>query len=640
MIINHNMASLNTLNSLNANNTTMQKSLAKLSSGLRINTAADDAAGLAISEKMRGQISGLDQASANAQDGISLLQTAEGALDETTSILQRMRELSVQAASDSLTDSDRTDIQSEFDELIDEIDRIAQTTQFNTKNLLDGSMSKSTAAVANVSSNSSLATSSVGTGANITSDAITLDSASQSITGTALSDTDAAAVDSVSFTLTVNGTEHTITADTSGSSTTAGHITAIQAAVDAAVGAGVVAIGGDTGGITIAADTGSTATSIAVAGASEINIADTEISAEISSSTTLTQLATIAGTTEGASGTSFTISDGTTTATVSVAAGATLSALADAVEATGLATLTIDTTTNTISLTSVATGSTASITATDVASSGTFAATLLANTATAGTDAAAFSLSTKLTDLADTGTNNLGITASDTITINYVQNGAMAAKSIAVTATTTLADINTALEGVATVSLNSTTGALSVTADTAGSAGAVYGLTFTVTDSAGEENETASSAMSSWSQTTAASDKRANGSATVLIGANTGQTLNLSISSMDASSLGVKNLSVGSQREADVAISVIDTATSMVSAARGKMGAEENRLEHTINNLTTSSENITSAESRIRDVDMAAEMAEYTKLSVINQAATAMLAQANQQPEQVLSLLQ
>ena len=641
MIIGHNMASLNTLNSLNANNTTMQKSLAKLSSGLRINTAADDAAGLAISEKMRGQISGLDQASANAQDSISMLQTAEGALDETTSILQRMRELSVEAASDTLTDSDRTDIQSEFDELIDEIDRIAQTTQFNTKNLLDGSMSKATTAVANVSSNSSLATASVGTGTSITSDAATLDDSSISaITGAAMTDTEAAAVDSVSFTLTVDGTEHTITADTSASTTVAGHITAIQTAVDTALGAGIVAIGGSTSGITIAADTGSAATSIAVAGANEINIADAEISAEISGSTTLTQLASIAGTTEGASGTSFTISDGTTTATVTVAAGATLDALADAVEATGLATLTIDTTTNTVSLTSVATGSTAELTATDVASSGTFAATMLANTATAGTDGTAFSLSTKLTDLADTGANSLGITASDTITINYVQNGEMASKSISVTATSTLADINTELDGVATVSLNSTTSALSVTADTAGSDGAVYGLTFTVTDAEGEENETASSALSDWTQTTVASDKRANGSATVLIGANTGQTLNLSISAMDAGSLGVSDLSVASQKEADVAVSVIDTATAMVSAARGKMGAEENRLEHTINNLTTSSENITSAESRIRDVDMAAEMAEYTKLSVINQAATAMLAQANQQPEQVLSLLQ
>jgi len=101
----------------------------------------------------------------------------------------------------------------------------------------------------------------------------------------------------------------------------------------------------------------------------------------------------------------------------------------------------------------------------------------------------------------------------------------------------------------------------------------------------------------------------------------------------------VNNLSVSTTAEADVAIKVIDTATAMVSAERGKMGAEENRLQHTINNLTTSSENITAAESRIRDVDMAAEMATYTKHSVIGQAATAMLAQANQLPEQVLSLL-
>ena len=114
MIINHNLASLNTLNALNRNQTSMSASLQKLSSGLRINSAADDAAGLAISEKMRGQISGLGKASSNAEDAISLLQTAEGALDETTSILQRMRELAVQASTDTLTASDKSDIQAEF----------------------------------------------------------------------------------------------------------------------------------------------------------------------------------------------------------------------------------------------------------------------------------------------------------------------------------------------------------------------------------------------------------------------------------------------------------------------------------------------------------------------------------------------
>ncbi len=416
MIINHNMASLNTLNSLNSNNTTMQKSLAKLSSGLRINTAADDAAGLAISEKMRGQISGLDQASANADDAISLLQTAEGALDETTSILQRMRELAVEAASDTLTDSDRTDIQSEFSELTAEIDRIATTTQFNTKNLLDGSMSAASGACANVSTNTSLLANTLGT--------------------------------------------------------------------------------------------------------------------------------------------------------------------------------------------------------------------------------------CLVTALSDTSGNSLGIAAGDTVTLSYVVDGEM------ITCTATVAagmDMDTfmacfdslactaASGGGATIAYCATS--ITMTATCVGSTSAIYGVTFTVADSDGAENATAGNALSGFSQTSAATNNQCNGSATVLIGANTGQTLNLSIGNMSASSLGVANLSVESQSSADVAIKVIDTATATVSAARGKMGAEENRLEHTINNLTTSSENITAAESRIRDVDMAAEMATYTKLSVINQAATAMLAQANSQPEQVLTLL-
>ena len=407
MIINHNMASLNTLNSLNANSTTMQKSLAKLSSGLRINSAADDAAGLAISEKMRGQISGLDTASSNAQNGISLLQTAEGALEETTSILQRMRELAVEAASDTITDSDRTDIQSEFSELVEEIDRIATTTQFNTKNLLDGSMSEANATLtANVATNTSF-------------------------------------------------NEDTVAAST-------------------------------------------------------------------------------------------------------------------------------------------------------------------------------------LTSLTDASGNSLGIEVDDTITLNYVQDGELQTTSFTVTSSTTLEGLDDAGFTLAVT----TNGAVTATAASAGTVGAVYGITFTVTDSDGDKNTTASDALSNFKQTTEANNYRAEGSATILIGANTGQDFRISIDAMDASSLGVANLTVTSQTAAEVAISVIDTATSMVSAARGKMGAEENRLEHTINNLTTSSENITSAESRIRDVDMAAEMAEYTKLSVINQAATAMLAQANQQPEQVLTLLQ
>ncbi|MFS8651339.1 MAG: flagellin, partial [Caldibacillus sp.] len=138
MIINHNIPALNTYNRLVGNNTAVQKNMEKLASGLRINRAGDDAAGLAISEKMRAQIRGLEMASKNAQDGISLIQTAEGALNEVHSILQRMRELAVQSANDTNTDQDRQALQEEVDQLAQEITRIANNTEFNTQNLLGG----------------------------------------------------------------------------------------------------------------------------------------------------------------------------------------------------------------------------------------------------------------------------------------------------------------------------------------------------------------------------------------------------------------------------------------------------------------------------------------------------------------------
>ncbi|AWM18608.1 flagellin Hag [Bacillus inaquosorum] len=149
MRINHNIAALNTLNRLSSNNNASSKNMEKLSSGLRINRAGDDAAGLAISEKMRGQIRGLEMASKNSQDGISLIQTAEGALTETHAILQRMRELTVQAGNTGTQDAtDLQAIQDEMDSLIEEIGGqdgskgIADRTQFNGKNLLDGSFSE------------------------------------------------------------------------------------------------------------------------------------------------------------------------------------------------------------------------------------------------------------------------------------------------------------------------------------------------------------------------------------------------------------------------------------------------------------------------------------------------------------------
>lgn len=140
MRINHNISALNAWRSITNTQYSMSKTLERLSSGLRINRAGDDAAGLAISEKMRGQIRGLNMAIKNAQDAISLIQTAEGSLTEVHSILQRMRELAVQASQDTNTAADRQEIQNEIDQLIEEIDRIRNTTEFNTQRLLDGSL--------------------------------------------------------------------------------------------------------------------------------------------------------------------------------------------------------------------------------------------------------------------------------------------------------------------------------------------------------------------------------------------------------------------------------------------------------------------------------------------------------------------
>lgn len=141
MVIQHNMSAMNTNRQLGGVTNSLSKATEKLSSGYKINKAADDAAGLSISEKMRSQIRGLNKASDNAQDGISLIQTAEGAMNEAHAILQRMNELATQAANDTNTSTDREAIGDELKQLSAEIDRISCTTQFNTQNLLDGTFS-------------------------------------------------------------------------------------------------------------------------------------------------------------------------------------------------------------------------------------------------------------------------------------------------------------------------------------------------------------------------------------------------------------------------------------------------------------------------------------------------------------------
>ena len=228
MVVQHNMQAMNTNRQLGITTGLQAKSTEKLASGFRVNRAGDDAAGLAISEKMRSQVRGLDRASTNAQDGISVVQTAEGALNEVHSILQRMNELATQAANDTNTTKDRTQIDLEINQLGSEIDRIASTTQFNTMNLLDGTFKNKNLQVGSLSGQKiELNISSMsGTGLSIGAGAAALNVNSFSAAGNSMSLIQAA-IDTVStqrakLGAVQNRLEHTIAnLDTSSENTSA-----------------------------------------------------------------------------------------------------------------------------------------------------------------------------------------------------------------------------------------------------------------------------------------------------------------------------------------------------------------------------------------------------------------------------------
>ncbi|WMT40662.1 flagellin [Paenibacillus sp. D2_2] len=424
MIINHNIAALNTHRQLSANTSASSKNLEKLSSGLRINRAGDDAAGLAISEKMRGQIRGLDMASKNAQDGISLIQTAEGALTETHSILQRMRELAVQSATDTNTDKDRANLQKEVDQLAQELTRIGKDTEFNTKKLLDGSFQGTFHIGANEGQNISLTVGDMRSSALGVIGGATVDSTG---TVTASATGELSLVKGESYTVRDNGNGKYDLLDSSNK-----------------------VIAKSTDGLTF--------------------------------------------TMEKADGSG---------------AGATGKVVFDQKVTSGA-----------------------------VSFDGT-GATGKAQFANSGLESGTYTYN-----------------AADKTILD--SNGKVYAKS----------------------------------AD---------GITFTDVD--GKELFTSTVALT------------------------------------DKAEITVGGTDISTASTASKAITTINTALESVSTERSKLGAYQNRLEHTVNNLGASSENLSAAESRIRDVDMAKEMVQFTKNNILTQAAQAMLAQANQQPQGVLQLL-
>ena len=489
MRINNNLMAMNTHRQLGINTNAGAKSIEKLSSGYRINRAGDDAAGLAISEKMRGQIRGLNKASRNAQDSISLVQTAEGALNETQAILQRMRELAVQSANDTNVDADRTALQNEVNQLATEITRVSNNTEFNERKLLDGGLQTG-----------NLGELTFHIGAN-TDQNVKLG---------------VAAMDAFSLGVAGSSTTATVTAGT--------------------------------GDVTAASVTGSAA---AIVDANTITATTTAVAE--SDATVLLGDVTMTAQDGAVDGTA-----GNVSLTVAGSSGATIGATADG---SGNITIVLDSD-NAMDAAALNAALTAGGLNTDwVASGGTTVTATETATATNGVDAG---LNMVFTDTEGSTTSTVAIGATDTT----------------VTGTGDFAGVTLTLDG--TNAAGASTIALAVTSGSASD--------FTDPDNI------------------------------IKAEANTG-------------------LDISTQATANDAIETINTAITTVSSERAKLGAVQNRLEHTIKNLDTSSENLQASESRIRDVDMAKEMMEFTKNNILQQAAQSMLAQANQAPQGVLQLL-
>ena len=475
MRINHNISALKACNILGKTNNALDKRLERLSSGYRINRAADDAAGLAISEKMKTQIAGLEQASRNAADGISVIQTAEGALDEVEAMLQRMRELSVQAANGVNTDEDRGAIQDEIDQLNEEINRVSDTTEFNTKKLLNGTVDRRS-----YSDNEKIQLISLSDAVDITEYKLKVGTAPApaQVKMDAIPDTTdrtAKFGDEYVGKISINEKEIAITADDD--------LTSIYEKLrEAGSNVGV--------NVTPMAEN-------ALGEAEESTIADAEYflfeskdygdDASIEIYCDNAKLASALGIASGRKGTG-----------------------ADAV-------VELDYTTG------------------------------FAPTATVSVD-------------------------GDYVTVTDVDDFKMKFK----------------VEGAAEA-------------------------TVTVLKA---------------------------GPMDLQIGANEGQTMEVRIPKVNTDTLGTAVVNVNTQESAQKAITIFENAINEVSSIRAKLGAYQNRLEHSINSLDISAENLTEALSRVEDVDMAREMVTYTQQQVLSQSGNAMLAQANERPQNILSLLQ
>ncbi len=566
MVVRSNIMAVNSQRQLGMNNNQVSKALEKLSSGYRINRAGDDASGLAISEKMKSQIKGLDTASLNAQDGISLVQTAEGALTEVHNMLNRMTELATRSANGINEDLNRESLQLEVDKLQEEIDRISQSTNFNGIKLLDGSLGGG-----NVSAN--------GTTFTGASDVSKFSSAETSVAAGDMSSVKTANTD----TFSIDGQKLEIDWSKGDAKKLAESITSLTQAP--------------------------TTTDAGKDWAEKLTtLFNNEMQAQgLKGSVKITYDGTnfVMKSENKGSDSEFSFLGGST-ATPADSLGATLFGSAGS---------------NGESVISKAQNE--------------YNGDTIAQNST-------FQMNINGTKVVVTVTNQITKTSSaNTVTMDTVA---------------------TALQGYIQTAVDEYNKQNGLTAGTFDKASGLTGLTkadFTVeaADDGGfliKYNGDVEDVKFSFSdigeKDIASALGLANGSS--MAGGNRGLILQIgdtadtfnqiavSVANMSSLGIGVADVDISKREGAASAIDTIRSAIDKVSEQRAVLGATQNRLEYTINNLDTASENLQSANSRIRDTDMAKMMMEYTKVNVLTQSAQAMLAQANQQPQSVLQLLQ
>ena len=625
MVVQHNMQAMNANRMLNVTTSTQSKATEKLSSGYKINRAADDAAGLTISEKMRKQIKGLDRASTNAEDGVSSVQTAEGALTEVHSMLQRMNELAVQASNGTNSESDRSAIQDEIDQLTTEIDRVAETTKFNETYLLKGN-------TAGTSSDVNVAAHDAGLAGKLTANG----------DGTSTFRLDKALENGSK--VTIAGKEYTI-----GQGKSKDNYDSV-----ANVGNKVLSAGDS---VTVGTTTKTLTDNVSIASATTGTYANGDTVTTQDGKTYTYDDASSKWQLDGADADA----DGKAALT---AAGNTITIAATNTSHTIVAAL------DKGEVSSFGLADTKASTVAGATSDGNTAITIAAGTSSVkvgGKEIAAVDANFTADSFSNIKEGIMGSAAGKTVTISDIKGANTATYTIVensededaeankLTRENIISKIKEGDQVTYTDKADATQKATAAGVDpvkentiTADAAYKLMAEELTKASSIGTDDGKGAKVVDKGNGVFEIQQGKAEVkdalSFNLHVGADADMTnkINVDIDSMSAAGLGIKGLNVKDDTgiAATYAIDAIADAVSKVSSQRSALGAVQNRLEHTIANVDNVVENTTSAESRIRDTDMAETMVEYSKNNILAQAGQSMLAQANQANQGVLSLLQ